>query len=96
MALWILPSSRRSLSGVMKVYPEPRTSDRDYLIISKGHAGPAFMRPWHWGYFPITIKNSKSASANCRVTVIDVRHPVLKYDDTSLGGVAVGIALGNS
>lgn len=88
-------------SGVMKVYPEnPGHPDRDYLIISKGHAGPALYATLALkGYFPMEqLKTLNQPGTKLPSHCDRCKTPGVDMTAGSLGqgiGVAVGIALGN-
>lgn len=88
-------------NGVMKVDPKnPAWKDRDYLVCSKGHAGPILYSTLAMkGYFPmenlLTInKPGTTLPSHCDRNLT----PGIDMTTGSLGqgsSMAVGIALGN-
>lgn len=87
--------------GVMKVDPEnPQWEERDYFVMSKGHAGPGLYAALALkGYFPVeelmTINtNGTRLPSHCDRN----KTPGIDYSTGSLGqgmSTGIGIALGN-
>ncbi len=87
--------------GVMKINPDnPKWEDRDYFIMSKGHAGPALYTALALkGYFPLselmTINvNGTRLPSHCDRNLT----PGIDFTTGSLGqgmSTGIGIALGN-
>ena len=63
----------------MNVRPEePRWEDRDWLVVSKGHAGPAVYSALALrGFFPLEQLYTLNQSGTCRVTATATLPPVL-------------------
>ena len=87
--------------GVMKVNPQdPRWQDRDWLVVSKGHAGPAVYAALAIkGFFPMEVLDT----LNCPGTTLPShcdrnRTPGVDMTTGSLGqgiSTAIGAAVGN-
>ncbi|MDR1429306.1 MAG: transketolase [Spirochaetaceae bacterium] len=87
--------------GVMRLEPEnPGWKDRDYLVCSKGHAGPAVYAALALrGYFPMDwLKTLNLPRTNLPSHCDRLRTPGIDMTTGSLGqglSAAAGIALGN-
>ena len=88
-------------SGKMAVKPEePKWEDRDYLVISKGHAGPALYAALAIkGFFPMEELATLNKPGTHLPSHCDrLKTPGVDMTAGSLGqgiGAALGIALGN-
>jgi transketolase len=87
--------------GVMKIKPEnPRWEDRDWLVVSKGHSGPALYATLALkGYFPLDELKTLNKPKTNLPSHCD-RNKTIGVDMTtgSLGqgiSTAIGVALGN-
>lgn len=87
-------------SDVMKIDPtHPDWEDRDYLVLSKGHAGPALFATLALkGYFPLDWLNTMSEPGTKLPSHADrLRTPGVDVTTGSLGqglSIAVGLAKG--
>ncbi|MDR1211332.1 MAG: transketolase [Spirochaetaceae bacterium] len=87
--------------GVMRIEPKnPGWKDRDYLVCSKGHAGPAIYSALALkGYFPMDwLKTLNKPQTNLPSHCDRLRTPGIDMTTGSLGqglSAAAGIALGN-
>ncbi len=88
-------------SGAMRIDPKkPDCPDRDYLVISKGHAGPVLYAALALkGYFPLEMLKTLNQPGTKLPSHCDrCKTPGVDMTAGSLGqgiGAAVGIALGN-
>ena len=88
-------------SGAMKIDPkDPGWADRDYLVMSKGHAGPVLYAALALkGYFPMEELATLNKPGTHLPSHCDrLKTPGIDMTAGSLGqgiGVAAGIALGN-
>jgi transketolase len=88
-------------SGKMRINPkDPTWKDRDYIVISKGHAGPALYATLALcGYFPMEVLKTLNQPGTMLPSHCDHnKTPGVDVTAGSLGqgiGVAVGIALGH-
>lgn len=87
--------------GVMRVDPKnPQWEDRDWLVLSKGHCGPALYAALALrGFFPMEwMKTINGPHTNLPSHADRIRTPGIDMSTGSLGqgvSAAVGIALGN-
>jgi transketolase len=87
--------------GVMKVDPKnPRWEDRDWLVCSKGHAGPAMYATLALkGYFPLEMLETLNQGGTSLPSHCDRnKTPGIDMTTGSLGqgmSTAIGVALGN-
>mgnify|MGYP005762783143 CR=1 FL=1 len=88
--------------GMMKVHPDdPKWEDRDYLVLSKGHCGPALYAALALkGYYPISWLETINGPETRLPSHADGRKtPGVDISTGSLGqgmSTAAGIALGNA
>ena len=88
-------------SGVMNIDPaDPKKDDRDILVCSKGHAGPAVYATLALkGYFPMEMLNTLNQPGTQLPSHCDMnRTPGIDMTTGSLGqgaSTAMGIACGN-
>lgn len=88
-------------SGVMNIDPkEPNKDDRDMLVVSKGHAGPAVYAALALkGYFPVEMLDTLNKPGTNLPSHCDMnRTPGIDMTTGSLGqgaSSAMGIACGN-
>ena len=87
--------------GEMNIYPkDPKRDDRDMLVVSKGHAGPAVYAALALrGYFPVDLLKTLNQPGTCLPSHCDMnRTPGIDMTTGSLGqgaSSAMGIAAGN-
>ncbi|MGE5612804.1 MAG: transketolase [Bacillota bacterium] len=86
--------------GVMNIDPKnPNWENRDWLVLSKGHSGPALYAALALkGYFPVEWLKTLNKGGTLLPSHADRRTPGVDMTTGSLGqgiSAAVGIALGN-
>lgn len=88
-------------SGVMNIDPEnPQWEDRDWLVLSKGHCGPALYSTLALkGYFPMEVLKTINKPGTTLPSHCDrQKTPGIDMTTGSLGqgmSLAIGVAMGN-